>query len=310
MTSLDETLPILDREVPALPGKVEAVAAQAAALQHAAEAALASMEAKRKEFEALGERIEHTLQTLRAQTAAHVPLLTGAAVGLRLACDEEEGRTLQGRDALRKASDQSETASAALLTALQSIADGTEDAHDDAAGAVSDLSGRADTSDTEVDGAAEALATASATVGQACDEGRQRVTGGGTVLHDTLLRLLAAAETRLAQTEHLLDEVRSGQERTVAAAVETLDAGRRAVEEELRRDIRSAVQEELGPVLASGEQALDAFGQDAVGLESESATAREALATELEAVGGRLPRLRDGAVKVREAAAQVGIPWP
>jgi hypothetical protein len=56
MTSLTETLPILDEAVPALPGKLEAVAKEGDAFHQAAGEAVAAFHQKRQAAESLWSR--------------------------------------------------------------------------------------------------------------------------------------------------------------------------------------------------------------------------------------------------------------
>ena len=139
MTSLTETLPILDEAVPALPGKVEAVARTADELHHAAEEALVALRNQRAEGEALVAQIREALESVREQADAQERRVADLMGELQPAVATEARGVEQDADGLRDAGTQAAVALGELEAVLVQAGDRTEAAHDDAREAVSAL---------------------------------------------------------------------------------------------------------------------------------------------------------------------------
>src|SRR4026209_1664821 len=89
MTSLTETLPILDEAVPALPGKLEAVAKEGDAFHQAAADAVAAFHQKREMADALVDQVKQALEALRDQARENEKQVEAASTALTTAVDEE-----------------------------------------------------------------------------------------------------------------------------------------------------------------------------------------------------------------------------
>lgn len=310
MTSLTETLPILDEAVPALPGKIESVAKKGDEFHQAAQQAIGGFRQKRAEADALVEQIRQALEALRDQATEqeqHLATLSGA---LEQAIEEEATGIREGADELHGAGEQSVTAFDQLEADLVQAGDRVEGAQEDARSAVDAVAAEAGTSEQELEAATSALVAAVGTTRQAIEDGQELISQGVATLKDAMLRLLGDAQKRLGQTYEHLDHVRAEQQKAVGAATSTLDAERRQLQQELQQRVEQEVQQALDPELEAAADALAEMGQEVLKLQSATESGREDLVERLAAVAERIPPLQDGAEQVKQAAERVGISWP
>src|SRR5688572_23383453 len=106
MTSLTETLPVLDEAVPALPGKIEEVAKKGDELHQAAQQALGAFRQRRAEAESLVEQVRQALEAMRDHATQQEQHLTGLRGALEQAVEEEASGIGEGADALDGAGEQ------------------------------------------------------------------------------------------------------------------------------------------------------------------------------------------------------------
>lgn len=310
MTSLTETLPILDEAVPTLPGKIESVAKMGDEVHQAAQQAIGGFRQKRAEAEALVEQVRQALEAMRDQAAEQEQHFTSLNGALEEAVEEEASAIREGADELHTAGEQAVTAFDQLEADLGQAGDRTESAHQDARSAVAALAAEAGTSEQELEAATGAMVAAVGATRQAIEDGQELISQGVTTLKDAMLRLLGDARERLGQTYEHLDAVRGQQEKAVREATSTLDAERRQLQQELQQRLEQEVQQALDPELEAGVTALAEMGQEVLKLQSAAESGREELADRLTAVADRIPPLQSGAEQVRRAADQVGISWP
>ena len=96
MTSLTETLPILDEAVPALPGKIESVARMGDEFHQSAQEAIGAFRQKRAETDALVEQVRQALEALRDQATEQEQHLTSLSGALDQAVDGVSSATRPG----------------------------------------------------------------------------------------------------------------------------------------------------------------------------------------------------------------------
>jgi len=310
MTSLHETLPILDEAVPALPGKIEEVAKKGDAFHQAAQQALGAFRQRRAEAESLVEQVRQALEAMRDQATAQEQHLTGLSGALEPAVEEEVSGIRDGADELHTAGEQAVTAFDQLEGDLVRAGDRTESAHEDARADLDGLTVHAGAAEQEVESATDAMVSAVGATRQAIEDGGELISQGVTTLKDAMLRLLADAQERLGQTYQHLDEARAEQERAVGEATSALDAERRRLQQEVQQRVEQEVQGALDPELEAAAAALAEMGQQVLKLRSATVSHREDLVEQLSAVADRIPPLQGGAEQVRRAADQVGIAWP
>jgi hypothetical protein len=310
MTSLKETLPILDEAVPALPGKVEAVARTAAEFERGALEALSVFGQRRAEADALAEQVRQALEALRDHTAQeerHFDQLRGT---LERAAQEQARGLEAGGDELQAAGAEAVDAFDQLQAHLAEAGVRTEAAHEEARGALEALAEEAKVSEQALAAATDGMAAGVGAVQQAIDEGRGLVSQAITSLKDAMLGILGGAQSRLGETYRHLEEVRATQQSAVEEATASLDAHRRDLEQEVEKRMESEVGQRLDPELRAVETAFSEMDGQAGELRSETATEREDLAGQISEIADRVPPLQGGAQQVRQAADQVGLAWP
>lgn len=310
MTSLTETLPILDEAVPALPGKIEEVAKKGDEFHQAAHQALGAFRQKRAEAESLVEQVRQALEAMRDQAAEQEQHFTSLNGALEQAVEEEASAIRDGADELHTAGEQAVTAFDQLEADLVQAGDRVESAQADARSVVEALAAEAGSSEQELEAATGAMVVAVGATRQAIEDGQALISQGVTTLKDALLRLLGDAQERLGQTYAHLDEVQTDQEKAVGEARSALEAECRQLQQELQQRLEQEVQQALDPELEAAVTALADMGQEVLKLQSAAESEREELADRLTALADRIPPLQNGAEQVRRAADQVGIAWP
>ena len=310
MTSLTETLPILDEAVPALPNKVEAVARKSGEFHRAAQEVVGQFQQRRAEAEALVDQVRHALAAFSASAAEDEHRVEDATRVLQQAAEEETRGLGEAGDELHTTGAEAAAALDRLQAALVQGADRTDGAHEDARGALDGLSEQARTSEPELEAATDAMVSAVGAAEQAIHEGRDLVSQAMALLKEAMLRVLTDARERLDQTYQRLDDVREAQANAVEDAMTTLDSALGKLQQDLRHRAQAEVQQAVDPDLDGVEAALVEMGRQVVALESETEAARDRLSDELTSVADRIPPLQGGVQQVKQAAEQVGIAWP
>jgi hypothetical protein len=309
MTSLTETLPILDDAVPALPGKVEAVARKSEEFHREALAAVGLFHDRRQEAESLVEEVRQALDSARDHVGSERERVETSCRDLEEAASDGM-RTLGERvDAVGDAGEGAAEAFHALEAGLRQAGDRTEGAQQDARAALDALTAEARSRGPELEAAGQAMSAAVAQAQAAIAEGQGQLAQAVGGLKETLLRLLTGAQARLAATYGRFDDVRHQQQQAVEEATTTLDAALHTIEEELRQRITSDVVGSLEPEHDAVEQALQAMGRQVAELEAGVEASGEKLGEQVAAVGERIGPLQEGVGQVKQAAEQVGIGW-
>ena len=310
MTSLEETLPILDEAVPALPDKVEAVANESQAFEAAAREALADFEQRRAQAKALFEQVRHALEDFEAQANHERQGVEQVAQALPAAAEKTRQAADSGAQELKTAGQAADAALAALTTRLGQGSDRTRAAHDEARQALDTMDAHVGTSRTELERAVDAMVDDVESARQAVAEEQVKVAEGAGALKDALERLLGEFRTRLGETKTRLDGLRNEQETAVQVALSELTQGREQLAQALSGRLQADTRDGLDRELEVVEGALTAMGQQVVTFQAECLARRERLEAPFEAVSDLLAPLRAGVEQVREAASQVGIEWP
>lgn len=310
MTSLTETLPILDQAVPALPDKVQAVARESDEFHQAAQEALAAFRQKRGQAEALVEQVRQALEALLDQASHEQQRVETATLALQQAAEEEARGVEDAADELHREGEQTVTAFGGLESQLVQAGDRTRAAHQEAHVALDALGEEARTSQPEIERAVDEMTAAVASAQQVITEGQTLVAEGVSALKDATARLLADAQERLGRTYQHLDELRAEQEKAVTEAISTLATERQQLEQELGQRLDTEVEQALDPELEAVEGALGEMGRQVLELQADTEARREDLDEQLKAVAERIPPLQGGAQQVKQAADQVGIAWP
>lgn len=310
MTSLTETLPILDEAVPALPPKIESVAREGQAFRKAALAALAEFQHRRAQADSLVDQLREALETVREQADGGRQQAEEIATGLRTLVEEEVQGVSDGTDDLQTGSDE---ASAALGQLQSELAQGEESAraaNEDARAALDTLREQAEANQAELDGAAQEMTAAVQAAEQAIVDGQGMVAQAVASLGETMGRLLAEAQARLQQTQEHLDRMQSEHDAAVAAALSELENRREQVEKEIADRVDSEVRDALDGELDTAVTTLGEMGQEVVQLHEACRTQREDLEQQVAGVAERVPPLQGSVEQVKGAAERVGLAWP
>jgi uncharacterized phage infection (PIP) family protein YhgE len=310
MTSLTETLPILDEAVPALPRKVEEVAREGDSFEQAARQTLAVFEQRRADAKGLAEQVRHALEILEEQANQDRQQVEQAVQGLDGTAEESRTAARDGADDLETGGEAATAAFTALTTHLTQGGDRTRAAHDDARQALDTADDRAQSTQSELDGLVDRMTAAITAAEHALEDEQAKVAAGVTALSQALGNLLEQARTRLGETRSQLDELHSNQEAAVRVALAELTEGREKLEQQLGERLQKEVQQGLNDELEAVSSALGDLGEQVVRLEADCQAEREGLDPQLDAVAQMLGPLQNGVEQVHKAADQVGIVWP
>ena len=309
MTSLNETLPILDEAVPALPAKLEDVAKEADAFHQAAGQAVAVLHDKRAAAEGLVAPVRAALESLREHAQEDEKRVEDAARALATTADEQLREIDQAEERITTEGDEARTSLGVLESQLEAGSQAVRTAHEEARAALDALAEEARTRQPELEAAVDAMDQAVKTAQQAVTDGQALVDQGVTTVKEAMERLLGQAQARLARTHQYLDDLRDEQAKAVNEALAQLGDGRERVGQEIAQAVKSAVQDALDDELETVVSTLGEVGQQVVALEAETQSRREELARQIDEVEERIGPLQQGTQQVKGAADRLGIDW-
>ncbi|HET9317709.1 MAG TPA: hypothetical protein VFQ51_19100 [Vicinamibacteria bacterium] len=309
MTSLHETLPILDEAVPSLPAKLEDVAKESDAFHQAAGDGVAALHSRREQAALLVSQVREALEALgryaheeSQRVAERVQALEDTAEEQLREIDQAEGQvTTEGEEA--------RTALGALESQLEQGTQRARMAHEEARAALDAFGEEAENRRPELEAAGDAVEQALQSVQQAIADGQDLVEQGATALKQAMERLLGEAQARLARTQEYLDRLRDEQDTAVGKAIADLENESERLSREVTQAMRSGVQEALEGELDTVVDTLAEVGQQVVQLAGETQSRREELARQLGEVEERIGPLQQGTQQVKEAANRLGVEW-
>jgi len=310
MTSLSETLPILNDAVPALPTKVDEVAKEAAAFEQSARTAVSDFQEKRQQAEALVDQVRQALQGLHEQAASEQQGLEAALHSLDQEVEQETQAVDQSVSDLHTAGYQAHAAFAGLQAEVTHAGEQTRTAHDDARTALEAFGQRVHSGQPELEGAVHEMTAALQSAQHAITEGQQLVEQGVTALREHMSSLMTSAHDRLQQTHHRLEELRADQEKVVSEALTAVETHRQEGEHDVSQRLDADVHQPVDSGLDSVVEALSTLGQKVTEQQHETEARREGLEQHLTAAGERIPVLQAGVDQVKQGAEKLGISWP
>jgi chromosome segregation ATPase len=309
MTSLSETLPILDEAVPALPAKLEDVAKDADAFHQAAGEAVVALKGRREEAETLVAQVREALEALREQAQEDEKRVGDAARSLDETANEQLHELEQATGRVTAEGEESRTALGTLEAQLETGTQRTAAAHEEARAALEAFGETARNRQPDLEAAADAMTQAARTAQQAVADGQTLADQAVNAVKDAMQTLLAEAQARLARTHRYLEELRDEQQRAVSHALTQLEGERERIGRDVSEGIHSAVPQALEDELDAVVSTLAEVGREVVELESETEPRREELARLASEVEERIGPLQLGAQQVRGAADRLGIEW-
>lgn len=310
MTSLQETLPILDEAVPALPEKLKTVATAAEEFERVARTTVAALHEKRELAEALVEQVRDVLTALDEQLASEQQAVEAASQSLQQAAEEEAQAIDQAVDEMETEGNEAEASFSALQGELVQAGERTRAAHEEAKTALDELGQQARTSPTELEGAVDEMTAAVEAVEKSVTDGQTLLAQGAAALTALMTRLVAEAQARLGQTAQRLEDLRQEQETTVVDALSKLETQRQQLEQELDQRLDTEIEKAVDAELEAVVDALGEMGSQVAQLQSDTENGREGLTTQLTEVGERVPPLQAAVTSVQETAQQINVPWP
>jgi len=310
MTSLQETLPILDQAVPALPGKVEAVAREADTFEKAAREAIVGFQETRAAAEGLVEQVRHALEALRDQAASERQDVEEAARALRETAEREAQGVDEGAESLPPAADHARSAMEALESHLEQGADHTRSAHEEAQAALDALDDHTRTGQADLQHSAEQMTTAVGHVQEAITEGQAEVAKGVNTLAEAMTRMLERVQIRLERTFSRFDELRDEQSEDVADTLSGLVSRREQIDQKITARLQDGLSDSLDPEMEALVGAWNGMGTQVAQLDADCQARREELEPQFTAASERIEPLQGSVAQVKQAAEQVGIAWP
>src|SRR5262245_19541932 len=309
MTTLNDTLPILDEAVPALPAKVEEVARAGDAFVDAARTALAGIHEIREEAEERVSRVTAALESLRERAVDAAERLGAEARDLvteveREVADVEAeiGRIEDGGEGLIGAIETLEKLSTELRETVS-------DAHQEARTAVAEWGDASQEREAQLQAASGQMTGALSSLTQAATGSQSLVNEGVAALQDAMARLLLETQGRLQQTANTLDELAGEQETAVTAIASDLSEGQREISQFMRESIENAWGQDLDPAVEAATTALEEVAMQWMDVEPETASRRERLEAHVKTAADSLPPIAAGLVQARIAAQKVGLEW-
>lgn len=310
MTSLHETLPVLDESVPALPQKLEEVAKESDTFHQAAGEAVAALKSRREQAESLVSAVRQALEALRENAQEEEKRVADASQALQTMAEEQLRELDESEGQVTTEGEQAKTALGELETHLESGTQRTRAAHEEARAALEALAEEARTKQPELDAAVDAMNQAVKAAQQAVADGQEMVEQGAATLKSAMDHLLAQAQQRLTQTHQYLDEIKTAQEAAVTKALAALEGEREQLEQVVVQALHDGVQEALEGELDAVVNALADVGQHVTELDGETQSRREDLARQIAEVEERIGPLQQGTQQVRGAADRLGLDWP
>jgi uncharacterized phage infection (PIP) family protein YhgE len=310
VTSLNETLPVLDVAVPALPARLEEVATKSDAFHQAAGEVVAVLQARRDQADALVTQVRQALAALRERGEEREKSIADSARALEDMAEEQLRELDAAEGGLTTEGAEARTALGALETQLAAGTQRTRAAHEEARAALEAFAEEARNRQPELEAAGDAMEQALKGAQQAIADGQELVSQGVTAVQGAMERLLAQAQARLDQTSQYLDTLRDEHATGVGQALSSLEDGREQLGLEMVQALHTTVQEALGSELDAVVSTLAEVGQQVVELESETEARREELARQVAEVEERIGPLQEGARQVQGAAERLGIAWP
>jgi uncharacterized phage infection (PIP) family protein YhgE len=309
MTTLTDTLPILDEAVPALPAKVEEVARSGDAFVDAARTTLDGIHEIRQEAEGLVARVAAALESLRERAVEAAQRLEAEA---REIVTEVEQEVADVETETGRIEDAGEGVVAAL-EALEKEATGARDtvsqAHEEARTAIARWGDESQDGATQLQGSAGRMTAGLSSLTQAATEGQALVNEGVSALQEAMARLLLETQARLQQTANKLDELEGEQEAAVTAVASQLADGQRGIAQGVCEAIETAWEQDLDPAVEAATEALREVGMQLMNVELDTTERRESLDAHLKTAADSLPPIASGLEQARVAAQKVGLAW-
>jgi ABC-type transporter Mla subunit MlaD len=310
MTSLHETLPILESAVPAIAPKVAAVGQDAEAFQQAVRDLLENVEEKEGQARELLTRVQAALDAVHDGAEQMNRSLGESLEAAEGAVDEALKALADGRGELRAALQSAGGAMDDLKTNVQDGGGRMEGAQKDAGQALDQLGPAIETERGELDGAIESVEAAVDAVEQALGQGRTTLTEAADELGTTLASLLGEVRERIAQAQTRLTSDKDVHDEALSEVVLDTTTRSEALARTLSEQVQAEVREVLTATMAEVSAGLGLLSEAVAQAEEGCRSAHEQLEEHFTELLARIPPLSTGVDQVRQAAATAGVAWP
>jgi chromosome segregation ATPase len=310
MTSLFETLPILEKAVPTVPGKFEEAARDGQAYVQAVRAFLDHIEDKHHNATEMRQQVQNVLEALEQQATEEHGQLDTALTALEHAL-EEALASIQGDEGEVKAAlDTAGTALDELKTDLTEAATRTHTAQEDASGEFEELGKELESDRAELDTAVDGVVAKAGELDTAIGQGRQAVTTAMNGLSEKMRHALDEAKGHLNEAQARIQTQLGQLETQIGQALGDLSAGKTKVLEDLQRQVADDVRQRLDTAVGDMVEAIGTLGTTIEAAQQACQTDREQVEPEVESLRDRFPPLQGAVTQVQQTCREVGAEWP
>lgn len=310
MTSLYESLPILDKTVPTVPGKFEEAAREGQAYVEAVRAFLQRIEEKHHVATDLRQQLQAALNALEQQATDEQGALDTSLKSLEKTLQEALSAVEEDEGEVKTAADATGRAMEALKADLEGAGDRTRAAQESATGEFEELWKELEQDRGEVETAVQGVVAKAAELDTAIGEGRQAVTQALGGLAEKMGQTLEEARGQLGQASARLQSQLGQLEGEIGQGLGDLSQGRDRLLEDLRTRVASDVRQRLDEAVGTMVEAIGALGTGIAAAQEACQADRVQVEPEVEALRERFPPLQGAVTSVQQTCREVGAEWP
>jgi chromosome segregation ATPase len=310
MTSLFDTLPILEKAVPTVPGKFEEAARDGQAYVQAVRAFLDQVEQKHHTATDLRQQVQNLLDAVEQQATEEHGQLDTALTTLETALQEALGAIQADEGEVKTALDGAGTALDDLKTSLIGAATRTEAAEHGASGEFQELGKALETDRGELEGAVQGVVAKAGELDTAVGQQRQAVTAAMNGLSAKMTQVFGEAKGELADARTKVQGFLNQLEGEISTALGELSQGKAKVIQELEQQVTTEVRQCLDDAVGHMVDAIGTLGTTIAAAQQACQADREQVEPEVESLRDRFPTLQGAVTQVQETCRNVGAEWP
>jgi chromosome segregation ATPase len=310
MTSLFETLPLLEKALPTVPGKFEEAARDGQAYIQAVRGFLGDIEQKHHNLTELRQQVQTVLDALEEQATQEHTALDAALKTLDTAVDQTLASVQEDEGEVKTAVDASSTALDQLKADLTGAAARTRAAQQEATGEFEDLWKALESDRSELESAVQGVVAKAGELDTEITQGRAAVAQALTGLGDKMEQALEQARAQLGEARARVQSQLSQLEGELGEAVGELATGRGKVIDDLEKQVASDVRQKIDEAVGNLVEAIGSLGTGMIAALDACRTDREQVEPEVESLRGRFPPLLGAVTSVQQTCREVGADWP
>jgi hypothetical protein len=308
-TTLDETLPALDKGVPTIAVTVKGVAQKAQTLQQAVKDYLDFVQQKKGEVAQLTDLVQRVLAPLEVQAQEHQNHLDEALKAAESAVESHLETVREGGDDIKRRADAAGGAMKDLAESLEQAGDRANTAQEKAAAEVQDLVEALERGGSDVEEGVSTAASAADKAEQAAGKSEQEIQGE-----------IAELSAALGRFAGLVDERAGDALERLGTAIGEHESKMNEVIEDLVQKSSSLFSKLNDRILVQGQQVAEAVGEVDEARQALVNTVNTALQElpgerdesdqQLGSLRQEMPPLETAVTSVQEAGQTTGIGWP